>query len=288
MGKVLILQILLIVGSASFSYAGVFLSTDIPVDTEYYPYEDRDIVYHEPAFFLFYLPGQAMGISEGVNIDAFDFYGSDILFSVDIPFNLDGKSYSERDIILYNGSNFSKIVNGADVGIPQGARIDAATVLADGKIIFSLDIPVKIGSLTFKPIDLIIYDGFSVDFYFNGTASGLPESANLDGVWVNPEGSILFSLDIPAVIDGLPVTDKDFIEWNGSSFFLPFADISANLPQGVDIDALAAADWCHGNDDNDSDVDGYDLAAYIADSQGLLMEAFALNFGRTDCPFCLP
>ncbi|RLC04629.1 MAG: hypothetical protein DRH34_03735 [Deltaproteobacteria bacterium] len=284
MGKVLISQILLLIGSISFSYAGIFLSTDIPVDTEYHSYEDRDVAYYEPSFFRFYLSGQAMGISEGLNIDAFDFYGNDILFSVDIPLNLDGKSYSERDIILYNGINFSKLINGADVGIPQGARIDAATVLPDGKIIFSLDIPVVIDNLTFKPTDLIIYDGVSVDLYFNGIVSGLPESANLDGVWVNSEGSILFSIDIPAVINGLSVTDKDFIEWNGSSFFLPFADISVNLPQGVDIDALAVADWCHGDYDNDSDVDGSDLAVYISDSQGLLLETFAVNFGRTYCP----
>ena len=284
MGKVLILQILLIVGSFSFSYAGIFLSTDIPVDTEYHSYEASDIAYHEPSFFLFYLSGQTLGIPEGVNIEAFDFYGSDILFSVDVPLILDGKSFTEKDIILYEGSTFSKILNGADVGIPEGAQIDAATVLPDGKIIFSLDIPVKIGNLTFKPIDLIIYDGFSVDLYFNGIESGLPESANLDGVWVNPEGSMLFSLDIPTVIDGLSVTDKDFIEWNGSSFLLPFADISANLPQEADVDALAVADWCHGDDNDDRDVDGSDLAAYIIESQGLVIETFAINFGRTNCP----
>ncbi len=284
MGKVLILQILLLIGSISFSYGGIVLSTDIPVDTEYHSYEDRDITYHEPSFFMFYLSGQSLGILEGVNIVASDFYGNDILFSVDIPINLDGKPFTERDIILYEGSNFTKIFNGADAGIPEGAQIDAATVLSDGNIIFSLDIPVKIGSLFFKPIDLIKYDGISVDFYFNGTAIGLPESANLDGVWVSPEGSILFSLDIPAVIDGLSVTDKDFIEWNGSFFSLPFADVSQNLPQGINVDALAVADWCHGDDDNDRDVDGSDLVFYIANTRGLIIDAFAINFGRTNCP----
>ena len=139
MGKVLVLQILLIVGSFSFSYAGIFLSTDIPVDTEYHSYEASDIAYHEPSFFLFYLSGQTLGIPEGVNIEAFDFYGSDILFAVDIPLNLDGQPFTEKDIILYEGSTFSKILNGADVGISEGAQIDAATVLPDGKIIFSLE-----------------------------------------------------------------------------------------------------------------------------------------------------
>ncbi len=284
MGKVFILQIFLIIGSFSFSYAGIFLSTDIPVDTEYHSYISGDIVYYEPSFFHFYLSGQALGVSEGADIDALDFYGNDFLFSVDIPLNLDGKTYTERDIIKYDGSNFSKLVNGADVGIPQGARIDAMAMLPDEKIIFSLDIPVKIGDLIVKPGDLILYDGFSIDLYFDGTASGLPESANLDGVWLNPEGSLMFTLDIPAVIDGLPVTDKDLIEWNGSSFSLSFSHISANLPQNINVDALTVADWCHGDDDNDGDVDGADLAAYIADSKGLSIEVFALNFGRTHCP----
>jgi len=192
-----------------------------------------------------------------------------------------------------------------DVGIPEGARIDAATVRADGKIIFSLDIPAKIGNHTFKPFDLIIYDWFSLELYFDGLESGLPESANLDGVWVNPEGSMLFSLDIPTIIDGLPVTDKDFIEWNGSSFSLPFANISSNLPQAAEVDALALADWCQGDFDADDDVDGSDLAVFAADFgrtncdqgeecegdfdgdndvDGSDLATFAADFGRTDCP----
>jgi len=36
--------------------------------------------------------------------------------------------------------------------------------------------------------------------------------------------------------------------------------------------------------DSDSDVDGSDLAAYILDSKGLLLETFAADFGKTNCP----
>jgi hypothetical protein len=69
-----------------------------------------------------------LGIPEGVNLEAFDFYGSDILFSVDVPLILDGKSFTEKDIILYEGSTFSKILNGADVGIPEGAQMYICSV----------------------------------------------------------------------------------------------------------------------------------------------------------------
>ena len=41
---------------------------------------------------------------------------------------------------------------------------------------------------------------------------------------------------------------------------------------------------CEGDFNNDNDIDGGDLAAYISNSMGITLEDFALDFGRNICP----
>ena len=40
---------------------------------------------------------------------------------------------------------------------------------------------------------------------------------------------------------------------------------------------------CKGDFDKDGDVDGSDLATFAAGGTGITLEAFAADFGRTDC-----
>ena len=221
------------------SHADILFSTDIPITIGSDSFEERDVISHESSSFAPYLSGSSLGIPEGVNIDAFGFSRSNILFSVDIPTTLDGVAYTERDLIVYDGTDFSKLLDGPAIGIPHGARIDAATVLSDGTIIFSLDIPVSLVGIAFKANDLISYDGSSFGLYFNGSNNGIPENANIDGVYVSPTGDILFSIDIPSDLSGLEVTDKDIIKWDGSSFSLYFDGLSSGLPTNADVNAVA-------------------------------------------------
>ncbi len=276
---------ILIVGASSLSYAELFLSTDIPVSIGSDSFKERDILYYEPSSFSLYLSGSTMGISKGVDIDAFGFSDSNVIFSLETPATLDGVSYTERDLILYDGTNFSKLLDGSEIGIPNGACIDAATVLSDGSIAFSSDIPVSLGGIPFKALDLIRYDGSSFSLYFSGSNNGIPENANIDGVWVNPEGEILFSLDIPCSLNGLEVRDKDIIKWSEGLFSLYLDGLSAGLPEGSDMDALSAGiKPFKGDIDGDRDVDGSDLAMFATGGTGITLADFAADFGRTDCP----
>jgi len=253
------------------SHADMLFSTDIPVTIGTDSFEENDIIYYEPSGVSLHLSGSDLGIPDGVNIDAFGFSGSNIFFSVDIPTTLNGVAYTERDLILYDGSNFSKLLDGPASGIPSGARIDAATLLPDGMIVFSLDIPVSLRGIFFRVHDLVVYDGSSFDSYFDGSAHGIPKAANLDGVWVNAEGEILFSLDIPAQLNGFQVRDKDIIKWDGSSFSLYFDGLSSGLPEGADVNACAYADICECDLTNDSRCDMQDWLL------------FGEDWGRTDC-----
>ena len=297
---------ILIVPAFSLSFAQVLLSTDIQATIGSATFEERDIIYYDASSFSLHLSGSDLRIPDGVNIDAFGYSQGDILFSVDIPISLNGVVYTERDLILYDGTNFIKLFDGSAIGIPEGARIDAATVLSGGNIVFSTDIPVSLEGISFKANDLIVYDGFSSSLHFSGSDSGIPESANIDGVWVNLEGEILFSLDIPCNLNGLEIKDKDIVKWSEGSFSLYIDGLSAEMPAGADVDALSSVNEpCEGDFDDDSDVDGSDLAVFAADfgrtdcgsdcdgdfdENGDVDEcdlaAFAAAFGRTACPIC--
>lgn len=285
MSKVMFLLSLgamLIIASASLSHAALFLSTDIPVTIGSDSFEERDIIEYEPPDFSLYLSGSTLGIPRGVNINAFGFLGSDIHFSIDVPTTLGGVDCTERDIIRYDGSNFSKLLDGSAIGIPDSARINAATVLSDGSIIFALDIPASIGGISAKANDLIKYDGSSFSLYFSGSDHGIPENANIDGVWVGSTGEILFSLDIPCSLNGLEVSAQDIIRWSGGSFSLYFDGLSAGLPEGSDVDAVSVGVELYAGDfDADGDVDGSDLATLAANPGLLDLAAFAADFGKT-------
>ena len=289
---------ILIVGTSSLSYAELFLSPDIPVTIESDSFKERDILYYEPSSFSLYLSGSTMGISKGANIDAFGFSDSNVIFSLDTPATLDGVSYTERDLILYDGTDFSKLLDGSEIGIPNGACIDAATLLSDGSIAFSSDIPVSLGGIPFKALDLIRYDGSSFSLYFSGLDNGIPENANIDGVYVSPdETEILFSLDIPCSLNGLKVKDKDIIKWSEGYFSLYLDGLSAGIPEGSDVDAIGLE--IKGDLDSDWDIDGSDLATFAAayaagnpkadlNKDGKVnvddLAVFGADFGRTDYP----
>ena len=287
----LFLSAIPIFASVSLSHAA-FLSTDIPITIGSNFFEERDIVQYDPPNFSLYLSSEAaLGIPLGVNIDALGFLGSDIFFSVDIPTAINGVNYDGRDLILYEGSDFSKLLEGSSLGIPNTACIDAATVLEDGSIIFSLDIPVTLEGISFQPNDLVRYDGSSLSLYFSGSDNGIPENANIDGVWVSPSGEVLFSLDIPCSLNGLEVKDKDIIKWSEGSFSTHFDGLLAGIPDGSDVDALSSGiddgggiEPYEGDFDDDGDVDGSDLATLAAKSDLLDLSTFASDFGRVNGP----
>jgi hypothetical protein len=230
---------LLVVMHSSDAHAQFMFSSDIPFETDDGSMaEEKDILYFEPGFFAFHLDGSALGISDGVNIDAFAVSPEGDMLSFDIPAEIDGISYTERDIILHNGGIMSKMIDGAAIGIPAGVDIDAVTRLQDGSILFSVDVPTTLGNISCNPNDIIQYREGVFNLFLNGTAAGIPENANIDAIWVGVSTELLFSLDIPAELNGLAVKETDVIQWTEGNFHLYSGTVTELLPEGADVDGL--------------------------------------------------
>ena len=243
----------LVLACFSLSPAGVFFSPDIPVAIGDKSFDERDIVYYDSTDFVLRLSGSSLGIPEGASIDAFAFSESGILFSVDVPITLDSETYTCRDLISYGAGVFSKLLDGEAEGIPQGACIDAATVLEDESIVFSLDILVSIGGTDYQANDLIRWNGVSFSSYFDGSDNGIPDGADIDGAYVvvdadedgiGIDGDILISLDILVELDNTEFRDNDVIAWDQSLYSMYFEGVSSGLPMNAGVGAVPEIDNC--------------------------------------------
>jgi Ca2+-binding RTX toxin-like protein len=84
-------------------------------------------------------------------------------------------TYNPEDIVQYNGSTFSMYFDGSAHGL--STNIDAASLLANGDLVFSLSGDVAnlggVGANDFEDTDLIRWDGTSYSLYFDGSVNGL-------------------------------------------------------------------------------------------------------------------
>ena len=236
-----VIIVLLVVMVFSDANAQFMFSSDTPFEVDSgATAKEKDIIYREPGFHSFYLTGSDVGIPDGVNIDAFAVCPEGDIISFDIPTEVGGNAFAERDIVLHNGGILSKILDGAAIGIPAGVDIDAVTRLQDGSFLFSVDVPTTLGSITCNPNDIVQYREGVFNIFFNGTAQGIPENANIDAIWVGVSAELLFSLDIPAELNGLSVKETDVILWTEGNFYLYSSALTEYLPEGTgaDVDGL--------------------------------------------------
>jgi hypothetical protein len=266
-----------------------FLSTDVPMVIDGMPLAESDVCTTDGADLSLFLPAAVLGLDAGVNLTAFGFGEPDILFAIDVPTTIDGQRFTPRQIIGFDGTNFSVYFDGDDGWIPERATLDAVAELPDGVLIFSLDVPTE-DAYASRPNDLLYFDQTTnaVGIYFSGNEHGLPPAANIDGAWVKENGDLLFSVDIPVQLDGTSFKANDVIQWDGAAFSRYLEGESVGLPANSDIDALALPGSgvpCPGDfAPPDGDVDGADLAKLAADPGLLALSVFSETFGRVDCP----
>ncbi|CUS02627.2 protein of unknown function [Candidatus Promineifilum breve] len=116
----------------------------------------------------------------------------------------------------------------------------------DYSVVFSPKKTGTIEGLAYADEDVLEYDGATCEWLmvFDGSAVGLPSSANVDALAI--DGSDLYlSFASPLAVPGIPgsTDDSDVVLYSGGAFSLYFDGSAADLASnGEDIDALAFAD----------------------------------------------
>lgn len=126
-----------------------------PVNLGGTDYEPRDVLAYDGVSYTPYLDGSAVGIPDGVRIDALflDAAGSPVL-SLDVPAELGGVPFGQSDLIRYDGG-FSLYWDGAGSGVPPYANLVGAAIDAGGALVLTFDVPVTLGGSDYFPGTLV-------------------------------------------------------------------------------------------------------------------------------------
>lgn len=125
-----------------------------------------------------------------------------------------------------------------DGGIDPGPGCDPQSY----NVYFSPKVSKTVGGLAMADEDVIRYDASTCEFstFFDGTAAGLPATANLDALALK-DGDTYFSLLAAGNVPGLgKVDDSDVVRYNGTAFSLYFDGSAFGLTTDAeDVDAIA-------------------------------------------------
>jgi hypothetical protein len=129
--------------------------------------------------------------------------------------------------------------------LPPEVNIDAADLLSGGRVVFSLAEDAVIGGTLYADEDLLLWDGASINLFWDGSANGLPPEVNLDAVDVVSESPLEFdfSLEEDAVLPGPGlVADEDVVDFTAGSGFsasLVFDGSAAGVPPEANLDGFS-------------------------------------------------
>ncbi len=149
-----------------------------------------DVVRYDGAMYSVEFDATAAGIPNGVATDAASLSSGGLLLSFDTTVDLgSGLVVADEDLVEWNGSSFSLLLDGSDQGIDPALDIDAAQVIG-GEFLVSFDTTGQIDGIVFDDEDVLYFDGTNWGMEFDASAANSNWSpADLDAITV-PEPSI--------------------------------------------------------------------------------------------------
>ncbi len=166
-----------------------------------------------------------------------------IVTSVDAAVNIESMAVRDRDLLsvrLDGGSAY--VPRSLGNLLPDGVDVDAISLLADNRVVFSTDVSFSAGGVEADDEDLVLWDRISLSLVFDGSVSGLPEKADIDAVHVlslSPM-DVLYSVDAPVEIGGIVIADDDIVRFDGATHTVvrTGASLIGDETARADVDAL--------------------------------------------------
>ncbi len=157
--------------------------------------------------------------------------------SSDVPFAGGGNPYSSTDIVTYDaGFDPTPAVAGL---VPVGTGI-SSVALHGYLVYFTVDAPVDLTDVTVHERHIVTYDPRSGSYATAVDLSPLlPPGVAVDALHVTAPNRFVFSISVPAAIDGTPFTDSDLIALDQGHTSLLIPEESLAVPPAANIDALS-------------------------------------------------
>jgi hypothetical protein len=137
------------------------------------PVRTHDVVAtFDGSTFSVFFDGIAAGIPDSAGIDALLLdSGGALVFSFNVPVNLDGTEYGASDLVRYSGGAFSLFWNAGTAGVPAYANLVGADRDSGGNLVIDFDVPTRLGASDYLPGQLVRWDGgTSFSSYFTDPA----------------------------------------------------------------------------------------------------------------------
>jgi VCBS repeat-containing protein len=194
-----------------------------------------------------------------------------LLLVLDETTTVGGVTADNEDVIIFDGSTFSVLFDGSDVGI-GGAKVDGFSLLSPSELLLSFT-----SSRTMSGIDQVVDDSDIVKFtgtqfgdftqgtfeiYFDGSDVDLTGSDDdIDAFELLPDGRLLVSITGSSAIMGLSVTDEDLIAFTPTT-----------------LGEATAGAWAMYFDGSDVNLSSEDLKGVSVDANGDLYFAVQNEF----------
>lgn len=138
-----------------------------------------------------------------VEIDGFERLDADrYYFSTDMHVELDGTVIAPGDIVLSDNGDLSLVFDASAEGLAAGINVDAVAVDVNGELVFSVDTHVDFGGTVFEDADLVRFDGSAFDGFFDASAAGFSDSADVDAATGFSDGRMAVSTVTGGVVQG--------------------------------------------------------------------------------------
>ncbi len=240
-----------------------------------------DVVRYDGSGYTLVFNAQAAGLPDGIDVDAVSRAAGAVVLSFDTAVALDGVSVADADLVAYDGSAFSLFFDASAAGVAEAADVDAAHVLADGRLLVSFETGGAIGGVTYDHADVLEHDPAARSWQIAYRATGLAgwAAADLDAL------SVVVDLDGDGVTDGSdncqlhPNSDQRDTDGDGFGNRCD-ADFNGDcVVNAVDLGLLRAAFFGAGPDE---DLDG-DGVVNVVDL-GIVRSLFFLPPGPSGLP----
>ncbi|MBZ0112101.1 MAG: hypothetical protein K8J08_06565 [Thermoanaerobaculia bacterium] len=182
-----------------------------------------------------------LGLPADVDLDAYGVSLSGTAISVGTTTLIGSIVVEPGDVLLMTPGGNSLLFDASAAGLVD-ADVDALTFDDNDLLILSFANAIvdSFGAIA-ENEDIVYWLGGDLWTVIDGSAEGIPESANIDGLHWDSAGSRLWiSFDTTVRIGGLVADDEDILAFEPGWGWQEILDVSAVLPgsEALDIDAL--------------------------------------------------